>query len=387
MLSEHFDDAIVKPILYNQNSDYKETLEDIVNKIYLQYITYVLSSSPLFGDETNADGTVTTMKEKRDYYLNSFADDFAKTLQEHKEIHNLLGSILQRDGNRVVLRDVGSLAKGQKDVISRRFDALFTLGEESSELKEAAQKLAKDLLLYSYYDSGLNFTHDSFSSRLSTYFLSQFPAFRDILLQLDNPLTEGQEQRFIYQFLLNNKEAAYNVNDNVKRDEDIIGEDIVIDMNNWKKNKDFTNVILSPNPRMGGIRPYPYITFDNEVYYLDEEAYDLNPASAVYHKLEDYTMHDTRAIYNMNKSTSQLADEYNGVQSQQAPQEQSIDEDTHPGIAHNTSDDNPVIDNSGNDYSSDAPDYDDFSGIDDVEAPSPYNDQDTLQDPMCTNKK
>ena len=375
MLSKHFDDAIVKPILYNQNSNFKDSLEDLVNRIYLQYITYVLSSSPLFGDETNADGTVTTMKEKRDYYLNSFADDFAKILQENDAIRDQIGSILQRDGNRVVLRDVGSLAKGQKDAISRRFDALISLGEEG-------QKLAKDLLLYSFYDSGLNFTHDSFSSRLSTYFLSQFPAFKDILQQLDNPLTEEQEQNFVYQFLLSNKDAAYSVDGIIKRDEHIIDEDIVIDMNDYKMNRKFVNTILSPNPRMTGVQPYPYISFDGDIYVLDSDAYDMNPAQARYHKLDDYPTSSYRPIYNMNKSVAQMADEYNNVQPQQQPQEKNVNENS-VDIAHNDSNDNPAVDNSDSYNGPEPPDFGDFSGIDDVAAPSPYNDEDTLQDPMC----
>ena len=375
MLSKHFDDVIVKPILYNQNSNFKDSLEDLVNRIYLQYITYVLSSSPLFGDETNADGTITTMKEKRDYYLNSFADDFAKILQENDAIRDQIGSILQRDGNRVVLRDVGSLAKGQKDAISRRFDALISLGEEG-------QKLAKDLLLYSFYDSGLNFTHDSFSSRLSTYFLSQFPAFRDILQQLDNPLTEEQEQNFIYQFLLSNKDAAYSVDGIIKRDEHIIDDDIVINMNDYPMQRKFVNTILSPNPRMTGVQPYPYISFDGEIYVLDANAYDMNTAQAKYHKLENYPTNSDMPIYNMNKSVAQMADEYSNVQPQQQPKEQSVNENS-VDIAHNDSNDNPAVDNSDNYNGPEPSDSGDFSGIDDVAAPSPYNDEDTLQDPMC----
>jgi hypothetical protein len=359
MLTKDFDDSIVKPILYNQKSDRKEYLEELVNKIYLQYITYVLSSSPLFGDEKNADGSTATMKEKRDYYLTSFADDFAEILQKDEEIRNLLGGILRRSGNRIVLEDVGSLAKGQKDAISRRFDALIALGEKG-------KKLATQLLLYAYYDSGLNFTHDSFSTRLSTYFLSQFPAFREVLQQLNIPLTDEQKQNFIYQFLITNKKAAFNVDKIISEEKNVVGDRIVVDMNDWKMFKKFTDVILSPNPRGEGVQPYPYISYRGEIYVLDTEAYANNGATAEYIKLESYPTNDVKPIYNINKSLTELSEEYNGIEPAPQPTEDNITADGSADIAHNTSNDNPDTDN----------DEDDFSGsnlesINDVEAPGP----------------
>ena len=362
MLSKKFDSDIVKPILYNQSSNSKEHLENLVNSIYLDYITYALSTSPLFGEEQNADGTQVSMKSKRDYYLNSFADDFAKTLQENSAIREQLGSILQRDGNRVVLKDVGSLAKGQKDAISRRFDALMALGEEG-------QKLAKDLLLYAYYDSGLNFSHSSYSTRLSTYFLSQFPAFREILQQLDTPLTEEQQKNFIHQFLITHKNAAYSVDNIINRETNVDEDTISVDMNDFKMNRRLVNTILSPDPRMTGVQPYPYISFDNYVYELDADAYDMNPSVAVYHKLEDYPTGDYRPIYNANKSLSQLAEEYNQTEPQQRPEEPSIDVDSNPDTAHNTGDENPDIDNDEDDFS----EFSNLGSINDVESPGPVS--------------
>lgn len=382
MLSKKFDSDIVKPILYNQSSNSKEHLENLVNSIYLDYITYALSTSPLFGEEQNADGTQVSMKSKRDYYLNSFADDFAKTLQENSAIREQLGSILQRDGNRVVLKDVGSLAKGQKDAISRRFDALMALGEEG-------QKLAKDLLLYAYYDSGLNFSHSSYSTRLSTYFLSQFPAFREILQQLDTPLTEEQQQNFIHQFLITHKNAAYSVDNIINRETNVDEDTISVDMNDFKMNRRLVNTILSPDPRMTGVQPYPYISFDNYVYELDADAYDMNPSVAVYHKLEDYPTGDYRPIYNANKSLSQLAEEYNQTEPQQRPEEPSIDIDSNPDIAHNTGDENPDIDNSSDD--NDEWGSISMNDVDDVESPGPASKSENydiegksnLESPFC----
>jgi hypothetical protein len=368
MLRKSFDDAIIKPILYNQSNQRQEYLEDLVNDLYVDYITYALSQSPLFGDEQNADGSEYPMKSKREYYLNSFADDFAKTLQENQEIRNILGSILQRDTynkSRIVLKDVGSLAKGQKDVISRRFDALIALGEDG-------QKLATKLLLYAYYDSGLNFGPSSYSTRLSTYFLTQFPAYKEMLQQLDTPLTDEQNLNFIRQFMLTHRNAAYNVNGIINSNENIIDDDIVIDMNNFKMHQKFVNTILSPDPRTTGVQPYPYIQYNGNIYELKQDEYDANPSTARYVMLENYPTSEFGAIYNINKSLTQLSEEYNGIQPQEKTEEPNVNEDNSPDIGHNTSDDNPDVNNSGSSDPldvSEAPDFNDFSSIDDVKSP------------------
>ena len=120
-----FDEKIVKPILYNLN--YKlsdETKAEVVNNIYKSYITFTLSGASLFGNEENA-----SMKSKRAYYLETFPLDYLKILRENEDIRKLLSPILQVDqfGNRrrVVLKDVGSLSKGQKADIQRRFEGLL----------------------------------------------------------------------------------------------------------------------------------------------------------------------------------------------------------------------------------------------------------------------
>jgi hypothetical protein len=130
--------------------------------------------------------------------------------------------------------------------------------------------------------------------------------------------------------------------------------------------KKFTDVILSPNPRGEGIQPYPYISYKDEIYVLDTAAYANNGATAEYIKLESYPTNDVKPIYNINKSLTELSEEYNAVEPAPQPTEDNITADGSADIAHNTSNDNPDTDN----------DEDDFSGsnlesIDDVEAPGP----------------
>ncbi len=388
MLRDNFDDAIVKPILYNQSSTGRDHLEDLVNNIYMDYITYSLSASPLFGEEDNENGEHTSMKSKREYYLNTFPDDFAKILQENEEIRRLLGNILKREiikdkytgavTKRIVLDDVGSLAKGQRDIISRRFDALLSSKE--------GQELAKRLLLYAYYDTGLNFSHNSYSTRLSTYFLSQFPAFREILQQLDTPLTEEQQQNFIYQFLITHKDAAFNVDSIKSKKMQINSGSIVVDLSDNNLHRKFTNTILSPDPRMTGVKPYPFISYDGNVYELDADAYARERNIARYYMLEDYPTSSRGPVYNINLSLSQLADEYLGTEEQHESGETSVDENTSPDIAHNSGNENPAVDNTDTQTSDTSGEFD-FDNL--FEAPASESEnyenegKSSLESPFC----
>ena len=89
--NEWFDNDVVKPILYNLNEKLPDSeKEEIVNNIYVSYITYMLSGSSLFGNE---DGS--SMRSKREYYLESFPSDYQKIIQENEDIRDLLGHVLQ----------------------------------------------------------------------------------------------------------------------------------------------------------------------------------------------------------------------------------------------------------------------------------------------------
>ena len=301
-----FDDEIVKPILYNLSEWIgDEKKEQIVNNIYTSYITYILSGSPLFGNEEGA-----SMKSKRNYYLESFPSDYQKIIQENEDIRYLLSSVLQvkQFGNRkrVILQDVGSLSKGQKQDVQRRFESLI-----NSDNPEA-RKLAADLFMYSYYDNGLQFTHNSFSHLFTTRFLTNFPVYNETLLELDNRISEEEETNFIHQFLLTYPEAAYNVNTILKGNKRYTMDDsrIMIDLNDKKMRERMVNEIMSPNPQFEGINVYPYIQYNGEVYVLDKELFDQYPGSPLYRKLDDYQTFSKLPLFSRQMSVVQMAQEF-----------------------------------------------------------------------------
>lgn len=343
-----FDDRIVKPILYNLNeklSDDKK--EKIVNGIYVSYITYMLSGSSLFGNEEGS-----TMKQKRDYYLETFPSDYQQIIQENEDIRELLSTVLQVKNfgsrKRVILQDVGSLSKGQKQDVQKRFDALLYSDNP------VARNLAKDLLIYSYFDDGLQFTHDSFSHLFTTEFLTNFPAYTDTLNGLEREITPEEEENFIHQFLLTYPEAAYNVSsiinsDDVNKDTGIIR----IDLNDKKIRKRMINEVMSPNPQMEGINVYPYIQYNGDVYVLDQNMFDQYPGIPIYHKLTPYQTYSRLPLFNIEMSVSEMAKEFPvGEEQQETPDVGTVD----APMAHNEGDGDPNMDS----YSM----YDEFAGMD-----------------------
>ncbi len=301
-----FDDEIVKPILYNLNerlSDEKK--ENIVNSIYTSYITYMLSDSALFGNEEGS-----SMKSKRDYYLETFPSDYQKVIQENEDIRNLLGNVLQvqqfGSRKRVLLQDVGSLGKGQKQDIQGRLESLIYSDNPT------ARNLAKDLLVYSYFDNGLQFTHDSFSHLFTTLFLTNFPMYNETLLGLDERISDAKESNFINQFLITYPEAAYNVNAILSgnRGFTITDARITVDLNDKNMRKRMVNEVMSPNPQFEGINVYPYIQYQGEVYVLNKDLFKQWPGTPVYEKLDRYQTFSRLPLFSKQMSVAQMAQEF-----------------------------------------------------------------------------
>lgn len=341
---EHFDSAIVQPILYNLNERMPdEKKASIVDSIYKDYITYRLSVCSLFGSETQIDGSVSTMKAKRAYYLETFPNDYIKIIQENKDIRDLLGSILQVQDfdsrRKVVLQSVGSLSNGLKQDIQRRFDSL------AYSDNPVARNLAKDLFVYSYFDNGLQFTHDSFSHLFTTEFLTSFPAYTETLNSLNTAISPEEEENFIAQFLLTHPEATYKA-DGIISDDNFVGgsrDTLRIDLNDKKVRKKMINEVMSPNPLSEGINVYPYIYFDDGIYILDKELFEQYPGAPVYNRVKKYSTYPKLPLFSMQMSIMELAQEFPSETTSKFETPNSEDADTP--VSHDEFDEDPAVSN------------------------------------------
>ena len=382
---KHFDDAILKPILYNLNeklSDAKK--EQTVNRVYNSYITFILSGSPLFGNEDSE-----SMKHKRDYYLDAFPDDYIKVIQENEDIRDLMSPILQVKNfgsrKRVILQDVGSLSKGQKQDVQIRFEKLV-----DSE-NPVARKLAKDLFMYSFFDNGLQFTPDSFSSMFTTYFLNNFPMYNKTLQELEKDLSPEEEKNFIMQFLLTYPDTAYKVDSILTGDKGYTKTDynITIDLSDGKMRKYMVNEVMSPNPLSEGINVYPYISYDGEIYILDEDKSEIGKPT--YNRLSKYATFPKLPLFSREMTVGELAQEF--PKNDKAEEKANTDSNENPNdipAAHNDSYEDSSVDNSMNESFNSMDDFDvDVDPSDFSEEPASKSEtyksegDSELQKPLC----
>ena len=289
MLDNSFEDSIAHTVFQNMPQDlFDDSMSDIVNKMYMDYITYRLSDSDLFGDEKDS-----SMGSKMKWYLTKFPAEYIKVLNNNPDIKEAVGNILTVDNGRIILYNVGQIGKGQKDEIKRRLTSLLYLDNPE------AQKLAKDLFIYSYYDNGLRFTPNSFSNMFTTQFVTKINGYNETLDNLDKPITEEDAQRFIYQFITNNPSAASDMTKFIMRDDSVSEDTIII---NRHSNHFFDN------PYESGVIPYQYFRYStrqmNGIFVLS----DYNADTITYSRLPEFSA--LRTVYNSKLNQDQMASEF-----------------------------------------------------------------------------
>ena len=289
MLGDSFEKNIATTVFKNMPYDmFDESMSDIVNKMYMDYITYRLSDSDLFGDEKDS-----SMGSKMKWYLTKFPTEYIKVLNNNPDIKEAVGNILTVDNGRIILYNVGQIGKGQKDEIKRRLTSLLYLDNPE------AQKLAKDLFIYSYYDNGLRFTPNSFSNMFTTQFVTKINGYNETLDNLDKPITEEDAQRFIYQFITNNPSAASDMTRFIMNNDSVEKDNIVIDRHS---NHFFDN------PYESGVIPYQYFRYStrqmNGIFVLS----DYNADTITYSRLPEFNA--LRTVYNSKLNQDQMASEF-----------------------------------------------------------------------------
>lgn len=169
---------------------------------------YLLTSDSIFATDNEEGGK--TIMEKRNYYIHDFPIKLRKFLDaktakgkyKYPEIRN--STIIQRISNvsrkGIKFANIGKVSTEARRVYFETLDGM--IASENPEVREMAQ----DLLMYSFYDNGLNFAHNSFGIFFTTFFLSKIPRYIDALKAANGRLESDPTfiRRFVEQFLLNN---------------------------------------------------------------------------------------------------------------------------------------------------------------------------------------
>lgn len=184
----------------------------VLQRFFSEMTMFFLSSrGSLFASDTSGK----SIMELRNYYIHDFPMKLRAFLDAkdsngkyiHSDIRNL--TLLQRitNGNHsgIKFNNIGKVSPLSRKHYTEAMDSLLYSPDPE------VQKLAIDLLMYAYYDNGLNFGPSNYGIFFTTYFLSAIPGVMDVLRRVNGEAESSSSilENFVYQFILNHKELAY----------------------------------------------------------------------------------------------------------------------------------------------------------------------------------
>lgn len=189
----------------------------VIKQLLSEYNMFLLTRHSLFG----SDGKHSLI-ERRNYYIHDFPIKLKVMLQlkdsegnyRYPHIRNLeaIRRLSNRNNRGIKMDNMGKIRPEIRKWYTESFDQLINMGDKvSKEERELAKKLAVDLALYSFFDNGMTFRHNSFSNFFSSVFLSSIPGLIDAYREVDSRVAQSEpvmDSRFIMQFLMNHPENA-----------------------------------------------------------------------------------------------------------------------------------------------------------------------------------
>lgn len=176
-----------------------------LKKFYAQFTMFLLSKDSRFATDED-----TFIVDKRNYYIHDFPMKFKAFLDAKDEkgnyIHNDIRKLtfIQRltNGHKtgISFRNVGKVSPLSRKHYTEALDAMLF----SPDVETA--KMAEDLLMYAYYDNGLNFGHRNYGIFISTAFMMAIPKFIESLKAQNGEMLSKESilDNYVKQFLLNN---------------------------------------------------------------------------------------------------------------------------------------------------------------------------------------
>lgn len=186
-----------------------------LKKFYSQLTMFLLSKDSIFASDEES-----FIVDKRNYYIHDFPMKLKAFLDAkdskgryiHDDIRRL--TFIQRltNGHKtgISFKNVGKISPlSRKHYMEALESMLFSEDKEVSDM-------AMDLLMYSYYDNGLNFGHKNFGIFITTAFMMAIPRFVDSLKAQNGAMLSDSSiiDNYIKQFLLNNPDLIPYVKQN-----------------------------------------------------------------------------------------------------------------------------------------------------------------------------
>lgn len=251
------------------------------NMIHNDFLSYYLSQYKLFG----ADEKFSSMKEKRDYYINKFPlvfDDFKKRNPAASALGFVnrikkIGYTKYNTAPSLVFTNVGgSLTPIQKEQYIKDWETLYSLGGESKEMAEG-------LFLYNFF-KGFGFSPSGFS-HLTPYIIKKISSdyinglnnvYKDIPMDLES---------FKGQFMLNHPELIQDVtSSSIELNDDTDSFEIALDKFSSIEDKQFAKPLQEDTE----IEFLPFVKFfykgKERIFYKTPDSPNSN--SAIYKEIK-----------------------------------------------------------------------------------------------------
>ena len=162
----------------------------LLKSFYNALVFYVLSSSRTFGNS----GAL-SFEEKRDWYLYKFPQVFINLRNNNPELNN--NSVIKKlevKNGKLLMQRAGKLTSVQRQMLSTTITSLL-YGNEIE------RQLAVNLMMYSFYTTGLNFGPDNFGMFFDTTFYNAFPEFCNTLREMPFIVHSSKENTLLKNFM------------------------------------------------------------------------------------------------------------------------------------------------------------------------------------------
>jgi len=296
-LSGKLDEELKK--IYEQ-TPYGALKDEQVEQFYKDYIEYMLTKSPLFGN----DGQY-TFNEKRDYYLYEFPAKFYTAKQNPKfKGDSVIQKIAVTNGD-IQMKKSSRLTSDMRESLTTDFDSMIASSDAG------VLQMAIDLFMYSFYKNGYYFGPNSFGNFFSPFFLQSFPEFMTTLRGIEQQTESMDMSRFISQFYNNYWREIVT---EIENKENALGIPIIQKADIQNPNSDLIIPLRHCVNKMTGIlrNPYRYIQVGEYLGEKDVQGKPKKTYSLYYLKTSSKT---TCTYYKVLTVIDEQGKKYNAAES------------------------------------------------------------------------
>ena len=179
------------------NSGFDNVPDQVLNTLYKDFIYYALTHSKIFGNGIKVNGK-STYEDKRKFYLYEYPKHLMTTIANNPDIAQLtaIKKLEVKDGV-IRMTNSGRLTQPARESLQRDFEMLLYMDNK------AAQQMAIDLFMYSFYQEGFNFGPNTIGGMFSTLFLDSIPEYVQALRNIPKEMPNSEDVSTYFDDFLN----------------------------------------------------------------------------------------------------------------------------------------------------------------------------------------